>query len=227
MSACRILELPEVVLETVFLELDLEESAICRRVCKTFHRILTENAVLILHFELLAASLAAPLTSRTSKSAAALVKLLASRQARFQKFAPDSSFRVKLESDEGRLYEYLEGYLIRGNGLKPLSQQQMIQRLMLGLNPEALIPHGATIYDLTGGDGEWEDEAETSEDAAARDQEDGPTAYLEEEAEEEMIVRDDGDDVEMYKKKRWESEFAVKDVAMDPGQDLFVVAEMT
>ena len=38
---------------------------------------------------------------------------------RFRNITPSSDYIVELEADEGRLYEYLEGVLLRGSGIPP------------------------------------------------------------------------------------------------------------
>ncbi len=177
------------------------------QVCKYFNSILTASPVLLLHFELQGANLSAPLKVRKSTSAKALLGTLRERQTRFRNLAPSRSYNVDLEPDEGRLYEYLEGVLLRGNGLRATR------------TPRPL-PSGTTLYDFTQS-GEWETLDETDVPYSS-----GGLASVETETDPEVIESTEDDAREEYLKRKWASPFEVKDITMDPGQDLFVAAEM-
>jgi hypothetical protein len=209
-----------------------------------------------------------------STPAATLLSILRERVTRFRNISPSSSYIVELEADEGRLYEYLEGVLLRGSGIP--------QRPQAGRRSSTPLPSAVTVYDLTV-EKEWET-IEVSNEAEALLQEDeedveiveesapsssrtvkrrkitsaftaprsaAPTSIdhplqtryeVDDDSEEEIIVAE-GDDVDSYVKRKWfpnPQEFApphqgsgvagrdrgnvIKDIAMDPGNDLFVVA---
>lgn len=192
---------------------------------------------------------------------------------RFRNISPSSSYLVELEADEGRLYEYLEGVLLRGSGIP--------QRSQAGRRSSTPLPSAVTVYDLTvekewetievgneagGLEEEEEEEVEivhepapsssrtvkrrkiTSAFTAPRSTASASNALppryeIDDDSEEEVILAD-GDDAESYLKRKWfpnPAEFAppfpssaggsgrergnvIKDIAMDPGNDLFVVA---
>lgn len=167
---------------------------------------------LLLHQELEAAALIVPPSIFHKTPVRSLLSTLRERQTRFRNLAPAKEFNVQLDRDEWRLYEYLEGKLIRGNGYNPSRQRGL--------------PSGATLYDLTVSS-EWETvdpitRSYTFEEAKQME-EDGSDDGEEEEV---IIVGNHMDDTAEYKKQRWQAGFEVKDFTMDPGQDLFVVAEM-
>lgn len=152
---------------------------------------------------------------RKSTSAKALLSTLRERQTRFRNLTPSRSYHVDLEPDEGRLYEYLEGTLLRGNGLAA-NRSPFANRL----------PSGTTLYDFTGS-GEWEtygqSEIDLDEDTPGLEQ------RMDEDSNEvqpEVVRATETDATELYQKRKWASPFEVKDITMDPGQDLFVAAQV-
>lgn len=182
--------------------------------CKTFNSLLSQ-VPLQLHFELRAASLSAPSHVREQTAASSLLNTLRERQKRFRNFDPSLTYRVSLDKDEGRLYEYLEGVLAHGNGLPNIEDEMddgMDDALAFLLGRRRRQPTGATIYDLHGSSGDWE----------------SVQGDVEEEGEVEEIRydEDEDNDIEYFAKRRWNSGEPLKDFAMDPGQDLFVAAEM-
>lgn len=194
---------------------------------------------------------------------------------RFRNITPSSNYVVELEADEGRLYEYLEGVLLRGSGIPPGPQ---------AVRTATPLPSAVTAYDLTV-EKEWETIEVTKKGATApllqdEDEEEEEVEIIEEsapsssrtvkrrkvtsafssnrstvtedqirqrhhhddESDEEIVIAD-GDDADSYVKRKWfpnPQEFAaasrrqggqpgerdnrIKDIAMDPGNDLFVVA---
>jgi hypothetical protein len=191
---------------------------------------------------------------------------------RFRNITPSSNYVVELEADEGRLYEYLEGVLLRGSGIPPGPQAFRTTATPL--------PSAATVYDLTV-EKEWETIEVSKDDAALPLEEEEEEVEIieesapsssrtvkrrkvtsafstarstvtddqirhrsnyDEESDEEIVIAD-GDDADSYIKRKWfpnPQEFAaasrrqggqpgerdnrIKDIAMDPGNDLFVVA---
>lgn len=192
---------------------------------------------------------------------------------RFRNITPSSDYIVELEADEGRLYEYLEGVLLRGSGIPPGPQA-----IRTTATP---LPSAVTVYDLTV-EKEWEtiEVSKEGEGLPLQEDEEEEVEIIEEtapsssrtvkrrkvtsafsstrshvtddqirnrhndddESEEEIVIAD-GDDADSYIKRKWfpnPHEFAaalrrqggqtgerdnkIKDIAMDPGNDLFVVA---
>ena len=192
---------------------------------------------------------------------------------RFRNITPSSNYIVELEADEGRLYEYLEGVLLRGSGIPPAPQA-----LRTAGTP---LPSAVTVYDLTV-EKEWEtievskegeasllqedeeDEVEITEESepsssrlfkrrkvisafssSRANETDDQNRHQHsdgDESEEEIVIAD-GDDADSYIKRKWfpnpqefsvaprrqggqpgERDNKIKDIAMDPGNDLFVVA---
>lgn len=211
-----------------------------------------------------------------STPASTLLSTLRERVTRFRNISPSSTYIVELEADEGRLYEYLEGVLLRGSGIP--------QRPQTGRRSATPLPSAVTVYDLTV-EKEWEtiEVSNEAESLAIQDEDDfeiaeesAPTSSrtvkrrkitsafnpprtaggastsvdrplqpqyeVDDESEEEIVIAE-GDDADSYVKRKWfpnTQEFApprqastatgpdrgnvIKDIAMDPGNDLFVVA---
>lgn len=227
----------------------------------------------MLHATLHKCALQIPPSVLASTPAATLLSTLRERVTRFRNISPSSSYIVELEVDEGRLYEYLEGVLLRGSGIP--------QRPQAGRRSSTPLPSAVTVYDLTV-EKEWETiEVSNEAEILPQDEEDieiieesapsssrtvkrrkitsaftaprfaAPTSIdhplqtryeVDDDSEEEIIVVE-GDDVDSYVKRKWfpnPQEFApphqgsgavgrdrgnvIKDIAMDPGNDLFVVA---
>jgi hypothetical protein len=165
----------------------------------------------LLYQELESTSQTIPASIRQSNTAASLLSIVRERQSGFRTIAPSRTFRVDLDRDEGRLYEYIEGTLLRGNGRYASTSR---------------LPLGATLYDLTASS-EWETiDAYTpsyslSESRCLED------AELDHDEEEEVVIIPEGsDDKEQYKRRRWQADFEVKDFTVDPGQDLCIAAEI-
>jgi hypothetical protein len=180
------------------------------QVCKTFNNCITTSATVKLHFELLAASLSAPIKVRKSTSASGLLSTLREHQTRFRNLTPSKSYSVDLESDEGRLYEYLEGVLLRGNGLPA--------------NRTSRLPSGTTLYDFTASS-EWETVEEGEETLSQSAGQSGQQTFVSNTEQPEVVLSSHEDAREEYHRRKWASPFEVKDITMDPGQDLFVAAQ--
>lgn len=202
-----------------------------------------------------------------------MLSTLRERVTRFRNITPSSNYIVELEADEGRLYEYLEGVLLRGSGIPPGPQASRTTATPL--------PSAVTVYDLTV-EKDWEtiEVSKEGEGLPLQEDEEEEVEIIEEsapsssrtvkrrkvtsafsstrphvtddqirhrhndddESEEEIVIAD-GDDADSYIKRKWfpnPQEFAaaprrqggqpgerdnkIKDIAMDPGNDLFVVA---
>ncbi|KAJ9123078.1 hypothetical protein QFC22_001268 [Naganishia vaughanmartiniae] len=225
---------------------------------RTFNTIITTDTSLVLAMALDASNLLVPPSVLATTPAATILATLRERLTRFRNIAPASTFLVELEADEGRLYEYLEGVLLRGSGIPGRRP---------GSSTRTPLPSAITVYDLTvekewetidvhtGADseshaGEWEDddgEGDTTGDTATtpskkrrRIASAHPASHADEDSDEEIVIAD-GDDVESYTKHKWfpdtdefparstktrgaPQDISIKDIAMDPGNDLFLVA---
>ena len=154
-------------------------------------------------------------------SPAQLLEMLQKRLDRMGRFEPRKSTIVRLKEDEGRLYEYIEGILLRGTG---------------GGNGNLSLPQEMAAYDLRKL-GDWEDEVDgeegkggdlvdvgnasgTEPDASA-----GPGEIAEDAAgEQEEIV--DEEDLAYTLRTTKKFGFEIAEFAVDPGQDLLVVVQI-
>lgn len=136
-------------------------------------------------------------------SKAQLLDTLRERLTRFRSFSPKSEETVKFQEYEGRLYEFLEGVLVRSVPI-PYSRQ---------------IGNEIGVYEF-GKMGEWEDvknKLGDGRDGGGKDRD-------EDDAMDEII--DIEEDEEFGNIRRTHKfGFQMLDFAFDPGQDLFVVAE--
>jgi len=172
----------------------------------------TTNVQLLLYQELESSSQVIPASILQSNTAASLLSLVRERQSGFRTIAPSRTFRVDLDPDERRLYEYIEGTLLRGNGRYASSSR---------------LPAGATLYDLTASS-EWETiDAYTPSFGLSEIKEYEEECRDQDEEEEVVIIAEGSDDKEHYKRRRWEANFELKDFTIDPGQDLCIAAEIT
>ncbi|WVO17172.1 hypothetical protein L204_104864 [Cryptococcus depauperatus] len=117
-----LLKLPEELLERVFTQVDRVTFVRCHRVCKKINNFLSNNSSMKLHNLLQTSSLLLnpnilkpnpnhPLVNPPSKSR--LLDTLRERLTRFRNCTPKVEGTVSFEEQEGRLYEYLEGVLVR------------------------------------------------------------------------------------------------------------------
>ncbi len=123
------------------------------------------------------------------------------RLTRFRNFAPKQSSKLEFEEPEGRLYEYLEGVLLRGVGGR------------------RELPRELAVYDLRKL-GEWEDTAieEVEQDGRAGNVDGGG----EDEEVEETTESEAGKGIRTTKKVGFE----IAEFAVDPGEDLLVLVEV-
>ena len=115
---------------------------------------------------------------------------------------------VQFKEEEGNLYEYLEGVLMRG--IKPWF-----------VGPRTAVSREVAFYDLRQL-GEWEDEP-ISESVEQGGEDGGNGVIVEEESVEEVDEEQLGRDIRRSKK----FDFAISEFAVDPGQDLLVLVEVT
>ncbi|WVR08002.1 hypothetical protein IAU60_005046 [Kwoniella sp. DSM 27419] len=202
--------LPDELLERVFVRLDRVSLTRCHRVCKRLTTMLTTSAPISLHHTLQLNSLhlnphaLSPVQSNPNQippSKAYLLKLVSDRLKRFHRFKERNKTRIDFQESEGRLYEYLEGILLRN---VPVRGQREAGREV-------------AVYDLAKM-GEWED---VEDQSPATDQE----------AETETADMEDGRVVEETElvndlRRTYKFDFNMADFAVDPGQDLFVLAEL-
>ena len=140
-------------------------------------------------------------------SSVQLLSTLRERLTRFQNFTPKSETEFYLAEQEGRLYEYLEGHLMRSVG----SEHTYSSRI--------------AFYDLNKLD-DWEDvdddtahevEASASTSAGGAERTDGPQSEAQVDVEKDL-----GESIRRFKNFG----FHVNEFAIDPGQDLLVLVEM-
>lgn len=175
---------------------------------------MTTNANLQLHYTLQCHSLtlnpnvfvASPNINLIPPAPAKLLADLRERITRFHNFTPKSRQTIPFGEPEGRLYEFLEGVLLRG--VAPTGS---------GAAATRVLPREVAVYDLRRVN-EWEDiSTETGTDAAGEPS--GQAVEDAMEAEDEEEVEDPVRAVKPY-------DFEVAEFAVDPGQDLLVVAEV-
>jgi hypothetical protein len=180
---------------------------------------LTTNANLQLHYTLQCHSLTlnpnvfVP-SSNINLIPPAPAKLLGDlreRITRFHNFTPKSRQTIPFGEPEGRLYEFLEGILLRG--VAPNGS---------GLAATRVLPSDVAVYDLRRMN-EWEDvETETNSGNAA---EAGEVVGLR--GEEVVISSEEGAEAEEDPVRAVKHfDFEVAEFAVDPGQDLLVVVEV-
>lgn len=114
----------------------------------------------------------------------ALLSKLRERLTRFRNLTPSSTSHIHLGENESRLYEYLEGVLLRSVSVRRSTQ--------------------LAVYDLRK-ETEWEDTADTIA------------------GDEEAIEDADLDAMEVRTVLTFP--FNISEMAVDPGQDLLVIAE--
>ncbi|EIW71369.1 hypothetical protein TREMEDRAFT_27933 [Tremella mesenterica DSM 1558] len=151
-GTCHLLRLPDEVLTRIFVKLDRESLTKCHRLCKRLLDLLSTNSSVRLHHTLLCNSLILnPNVFRPTQnlhhvppSTAYLLDTLRERVTRFRTLASKNRNRLEFAEPEGRLYEYLEGVLLRGVG-----------------GSRGSLPTEIAVYDLRKLD-EWEDQLETN-----------------------------------------------------------------
>ncbi|OWZ53012.1 hypothetical protein C368_04577 [Cryptococcus neoformans 125.91] len=207
-----LLKVPDEVLERIFSNVDRVTFVRCHRVCSQINNFLSGNASMKLRNLLQTSSLIlnsnallpdAVNSHLVPPSKAQLLDTLRERLTRFRTFSPKSEETVKFQEYEGRLYEFLEGVLVRSVPI-PYSRQ---------------IGNEIGVYEF-GKMGEWEDvknKLGDGRDGGGKDRD-------EDDAMDEVI--DIEEDEEFGNIRRTHKfGFQMLDFAFDPGQDLFVVAE--
>lgn len=146
---------------------------------------------------------------------ARLLNELRERITRFHNFTPKSRQTIPFAEPEGRLYEFLEGILLRG--VSPG-----------GARGSRALPRDVAVYDLRRL-GDWEDIPSVDgqgEESGAGAQAGSQSRPMEEDEDEDGSVVEgdtvDGETVRTVKK----FDFEVAEFAVDPGQDLLVVVEV-
>ncbi|WWD20355.1 hypothetical protein CI109_104831 [Kwoniella shandongensis] len=222
-GTCWLLALPDELLERVFTSLDRVSLTRCYRLCKRLTDLLSTNSSISLHHLLLTSSLTLnPYVTQPNPlnllqippSRVSLLSTLRERLTRFRNFTPKSTTRVDFEESEGRLYEYLEGVLLR-NVPPPGSN-------MWGGSRDT--GREIAVYELNKV-GEWEDvpvDAETQAQAQAQTQTQGEDIVTGDDDEGSVL---DDDEPANDVRRTHTFGFEMQDFAVDPGQDLFVVAE--
>ncbi|WVW86867.1 hypothetical protein I302_108922 [Kwoniella bestiolae CBS 10118] len=216
--------LPDELLERVFVGLDRITLSRCFRVCKRLNDLCSSSIPISLSYTLQCNSLRLnpnallPQPSNTNHippSRAVLLSSLRERMTRFRNFQPRStSNSVKFQESEGRLYEYLEGVLLRNvpperfGGLREIGRE-------------------VAVYELSKGD-DWEDVKDSNSTSLLEGTKTGAEGTREgRESEEEEEVEEYGEDQLVNDiRKTHRFDFDMQDFAVDPGQDLFVVAEV-
>ncbi|WVQ75585.1 hypothetical protein IAR50_005213 [Cryptococcus sp. DSM 104548] len=204
-----LLRLPDELLEKVFENIDRATFVRCHRVCSQINDFLNGNASMKLQNLLQTASLLLnpnalkPNTSNprlVPPSRASLLDQLRERLTRFRTFDHKKPDIIKFEEREGRLYEFLEGVLMRSIPPPDASPwSRAIGREM-----------GVYEFDRVK---EWED----LQDADEQD--------------DTSVVETDVVDVEEHEeygqfRRVANLDFEMLDFTFDPGQDLFVAAQL-
>jgi hypothetical protein len=177
---------------------------------------LTTNSAISLHHTLLSNSLLLNPNALTPPadadlappSKAELLGTLRERLTRFRNFKPKRSYDVEFKEDEGSLYEYLEGVLMRG--IKPLRVGQRY------------VARELAIYDLRQL-GEWEDEPDVQGDSSGIGGGTSGGAQVEED-DGEVVVGEEQIAQDIRRAKKFD--FDICEFAVDPGQDLLVIVEI-
>jgi hypothetical protein len=142
-----------------------------------------------------------------------LLDELRERVTRFLNFTPKAVHEMKFKEPDGRLYEYIEGVLLRGVTARGESSRRNL-------------PKDIAVYDLRKL-GDWEDVPGSSKEVAGGDSAVGSSARMAgdrvegEDEEEDEDEEGEGADVRTIRTL----DFRVTDFAVDPGQDLLVVVE--
>lgn len=189
--------------------------------CRPINDLLETNTELKLHYTLLCHSLTLNPNALVPSSniniqppkPGKLLDELRERVTRFTNFTPKAIHELQFQEPDGRLYEYLEGVLLRG--VTPR-----------GENSRRSLPKEIAVYDFRRL-GDWEDVPGTTQEVAGGDiagssgqlQAVTETTHSHEGEEEE---EDEGEEVRTIRKL----DFRITDFAVDPGQDLLVVIEM-
>ncbi|WVQ78982.1 hypothetical protein IAT38_001074 [Cryptococcus sp. DSM 104549] len=205
-----LLQMPDEVLERIFSYVDRVTFTRCYRVCEQIRTFLSTNSSMELQNLLQSSSLTlnpnaiVPSTLNphlVPPSKAELLATLRERITRFKNFRPKNITEVNFQESEGRLYEYLEGVLLRS----------LPVFTMMGRD----IGREVAVYEL-GKLGEWEDDHGT-EGRGGREASMG--------VDDQVSNMDENEDEHSYLRRTKKFDFQMMDFVVDPGQDLFVVGE--
>jgi len=179
---------------------------------------LTTNANLQLHYTLQCHSLtlnpnvfvASSNINLIPPAPAKLLGDLRERITRFHNFSPKSRQTIPFGEPEGRLYEFLEGILLRG--VAPTGS---------GLAATRVLPRDVAVYDLRRLN-EWED-VETATTPGTGGESSGQGTGS------EVVMGNEGEDETAEDPVRTIKafDFEIAEFAVDPGQDLLVVVEVS
>ncbi|WWC92861.1 uncharacterized protein L201_007822 [Kwoniella dendrophila CBS 6074] len=247
--------LPDELLERVFVDLDRITLTRCFRVCKRLNELLTTSIPISLSYTLKCNSLILNPFSILPNSAnpnhipaskAMLLNTIRERLTRFKNFKYKSKNQITFKESEGRLYEYLEGVLLRNIPPNPLMGSREIGKEV-------------AVYELSKSN-DWEDVKEDDKDKKLlnikgviqgqeerisldrerqnvkrlklddNDNDESSTSLIkeqkQEEKEDDVDEHYDEDQLVNDIRKTHQFDFDMQDFAVDPGQDLFVVAEV-
>ncbi|GFZ49682.1 hypothetical protein JCM24511_07084 [Saitozyma sp. JCM 24511] len=208
---CWLLAMPEEVLANVFTRLDRCSLTRCYRLCKPLHSVLSDNSKIALHHLLQTSSLRLnphallPPSDphRHAPSSAELLSSLRDKLDRWASFSPRSEASYELKEPEGRLYEYLEGILLRGVG------------------DRTSLPREVAVYDLSKVE-EWENIGSDEEQEGEQHVEETSPEVIQEEEDAVDLRENHEADVRTSKK----FSFQVAEFAVDKGLDLLVLVEV-
>lgn len=194
---------------------------ISTQLCKRIHESLSSSSPIQLHHALMCNSLTLnPLALAPPSNAhapvatsASVLSVLRERITRLRHFRPKTTNEIPFEEAEGRLYEYLEGILLRG--ISPTRRS---------------LPREMAVYDLRKVS-EWEDmaDAESSIPGGSVNGNEGIHAREEDIEDGTVIINGDLDEDEEEDEKVRRThrfDFELSEFAVDPGQDLLVVTEV-
>lgn len=175
------------------------------------HSVLSDNSKIALHHLLQTSSLRLnphallPPSDphRHAPSSAELLSSLRDKLDRWASFRPRSEASYELKEPEGRLYEYLEGILLRGVG------------------DRTSLPREVAVYDLSKVE-EWENIGSDEEQEGEQHVEETSPEAIQEEEDAVDLRENHEADVRTSKK----FSFQVAEFAVDKGLDLLVLVEV-
>lgn len=204
------------------------------QICRSLNEFLSNDSSISLHHLLLTQSLrlnpnAIKPTSDPSHvppTSVALLSLLRERITRFKNFAPKSTTPVEILEPDGRLYEYLEGVLIRGIGNRHINEIAIYDLRRVG----DWIDEPASSDEDEEGDEEESEEARSARASVRNSPGPGRRALSPDHPNTPESDRtgwianpeDEVDDVRVTKKFG----FNIAEFAVDPGMDLLVLVEL-
>ncbi|ORX37649.1 hypothetical protein BD324DRAFT_579245 [Kockovaella imperatae] len=220
----RLLELPDEILARIFTHLDRQSLSKCYRINKYLNTLLSENSTISLHYTLMCNNLllnsdalrpSIKYPNYAPSSSAQLLSTLRERLTRLRNFTPKSETDFSLVEPEGRLYEYLEGHLVRSTA------------------GERALSGNIAFYDLNKLD-DWEDVEEveveemvqTSPSTSRREGREQPITAEASEDSTPLLMDDPEKELGENIRRLKDFGFDVAEFAIDPGQDLLVLVEV-